>query len=211
MPFASALTAKTSFALDATGWRSQYPVHTRERLLLQHQCHCSSSPTRQRLSKCQVQNYFLLGQARVGLSLSTFAAGYTMCAGAETRSTGTRRSLLRGRGAHPATACASPSPSSYSSSSSSFDWMAHYTQRLASIERWVTYWTCIGGYKRRGWRGPGRDQRAPRRLFRTGGSSSIAHRARDSTYVGYAPTPLWIPVERWRVASPTTHLLHCIQ
>ena len=28
----------------------------------------------------------------------------------ETRSTGTRRSLLRGRGAHPATACASPSP-----------------------------------------------------------------------------------------------------
>ena len=35
------------------------------------------------------------------------------CAGAETRSTGTRRGLLRGRGAHPATArCASPSSSS---------------------------------------------------------------------------------------------------
>jgi len=39
----------------------------------------------------------------------------TMFAGAETRSTGTCRSLLRGRGAYPATACASPSPSSYSS------------------------------------------------------------------------------------------------
>jgi hypothetical protein len=70
------------------------------------------------------------------------------CAGAETRSTGTRRSLLRGRGAHPATACASPSPSSYSSSSSSyssssssFDSLAHYTQRLAKYERWVTYFT----------------------------------------------------------------------
>ena len=63
-----------------------------------------------------------------------------MCAGVETRSTGTRRSLLRGRGAHPATACASPSPS-YSSSSSSDWWIEHYTQRLATFERLVTYWT----------------------------------------------------------------------
>ena len=64
----------------------------------------------------------------------------TMFAGAETRSTGALRSLLRGRGAHPATACASPSPS-YSSSSSSDWWIEHYTQRLATFERLVTYWT----------------------------------------------------------------------
>jgi len=61
----------------------------------------------------------------------------TMFAGAETRSTGARRSLLRGRGAHPATACASPSPSS----SSSDWWIEHYTQCLAESEQWVTYFT----------------------------------------------------------------------
>ena len=64
----------------------------------------------------------------------------TMFAGAETRSTGARRSPLRGWGAHPATACASPSPS-YSSSSSSDWWIEHYTLRLATFERLVTYYT----------------------------------------------------------------------